>query len=175
MSVPIRRLTTSQRPVFLVNSRLGLFSATPFSFHWHLRLVVTYSGPLLFRSYEVILPSSLARVSSNTLGYSPHPPVSVSGTDSCISHLEVFPGTSSPSVHKAETLLPCHLSVQRQRGFAYVISLPASTAYSTRPLTAQQYVTPSLKQFTASAGILTSFPSLTPFGLSLGSDSPRAD
>ena len=31
MSVPIRRLTTSQRPVFLVNSRPGLVTATPFS------------------------------------------------------------------------------------------------------------------------------------------------
>ena len=30
MSVPILRLTTSQRHVFLVNSRLGLVTATPF-------------------------------------------------------------------------------------------------------------------------------------------------
>jgi hypothetical protein len=29
VSVPIRRLTTSQRHVFLVNSRLGLVTATP--------------------------------------------------------------------------------------------------------------------------------------------------
>ena len=40
----------------------------------------TYLGPPFFLSYGVKLPSSLARVSSNTLGYSPHPPVSVYST-----------------------------------------------------------------------------------------------
>jgi hypothetical protein len=55
--------------VFLVNSRLGLFTAPcrsrdPFS-----------------RSYGVILPSSLARVNSNALVSSTHLPVSVCGTD----------------------------------------------------------------------------------------------
>ena len=54
--------------MFLVNSRLGHFSApgspqVPFS-----------------RSYGVILPSSLAVIHSSTLGFSPHPPVSVYGT-----------------------------------------------------------------------------------------------
>ena len=54
--------------MFLVNSRLGLFSAAckcrhPFSL-----------------SYGVILPSSLTIVLSLALGYSPHPPVSVCGT-----------------------------------------------------------------------------------------------
>ena len=54
--------------MFLVNSRLGHFSApssrrVPFS-----------------RSYGVNLPSSLAVIHSSTLGSSPHPPVSVYGT-----------------------------------------------------------------------------------------------
>ena len=54
--------------MFLVNSRLGLFTATtslwyPFS-----------------RSYGVILPSSLTIVLSLALGFSPHLPVSVCGT-----------------------------------------------------------------------------------------------
>ena len=54
--------------MFLVNSRLGLFTAPslrrdPFS-----------------RSYGVILPSSLARVLSNALVSSTHLPVSVCGT-----------------------------------------------------------------------------------------------
>ncbi len=54
--------------MFLVNSRLGHFSA-PTS-RW-----VPFS-----RSYGVILPSSLAMIHSSTLGSSPHPPVSVYGT-----------------------------------------------------------------------------------------------
>ena len=54
--------------MFLVNSRLGHFSA-PTS------LWVPFS-----RSYGVNLPSSLAMIHSSTLGSSPHPPVSVYGT-----------------------------------------------------------------------------------------------
>jgi hypothetical protein len=58
--------------VFLLNSRLGLFSAAwlprhPFS-----------------RSYGVILPSSLTRVLPFVLGFSPRPPVSVCGTGTFI-------------------------------------------------------------------------------------------
>ena len=75
MSAPILRLAASQRPVFLLNSRLGPFTAAsqnekhPFS-----------------RSYGVILPSSLTRVLSHTLGFSPRLPVSVCGTGT--SHLD---------------------------------------------------------------------------------------
>ena len=61
-------LTISHSHVFLVNSRLGHFSAPCF------RRVP------LSRSYGVNLPSSLAVIHSSTLGFSPHPPVSVYGT-----------------------------------------------------------------------------------------------
>ena len=54
--------------MFLVNSRLGHFSAP------YLRKVP------FSRSYGVNLPSSLAVIHSSTLGSSPHPPVSVYGT-----------------------------------------------------------------------------------------------
>ena len=54
--------------MFLLNSRLGLFTAA--IFRWH-----PFS-----RSYGVILPSSLTIVLSLALGFSPHPPVSVYGT-----------------------------------------------------------------------------------------------
>ena len=77
MSAPILRLSTSQRPVFLVNSRLGHFSAasscsrcSPFTIMRH-----PFS-----RSYGVSLPSSLTRVLSRALGFSPRLPVSVCGT-----------------------------------------------------------------------------------------------
>ena len=61
-------LTISHSHVFLVNSRLGHFSA-PASLRVPLSL-----------SYGVNLPSSLAVIHSSTLGFSPHPPVSVYGT-----------------------------------------------------------------------------------------------
>ena len=68
MSDPIRHLSILQSPVFLINSRLGLFTAAdlrqrPFS-----------------RSYGAILPNSLTMTHSSALGYSPRPPVSVYGT-----------------------------------------------------------------------------------------------
>ena len=68
MSAPILRLSTSQRLVFLVNSRLGLFTAAPLR------------GLPFSRSYGVILPSSLTKVFPLVLGFSPFLPVSVCGT-----------------------------------------------------------------------------------------------
>ena len=76
--------------MFLVNSRLGHFSA-PTS-RW-----VPFS-----RSYGVNLPSSLAMIHSSTLGFSPHPPVSVYGTgrnalhDPPIFSLVCLPALSAP-------------------------------------------------------------------------------
>ncbi len=91
--------------MFLLNSRLDYFSAAllpehPFS-----------------RSYGVILPSSLTRVFSRALGFSPHLPVSVCGTGTSFLArgfswqfgLNDF-GTLFPS--------PSHLKVM-QSGFAY--------------------------------------------------------
>jgi hypothetical protein len=69
VSAPILRLSASQRPVFLLNSRLGLFTAAP-----------PKKEHPFSRSYGVILPSSLTRVLPLTLGFSPRLPVSVCGT-----------------------------------------------------------------------------------------------
>jgi hypothetical protein len=72
VSAPILHLAVLQRPVFLLNSRLGLFTAAFLCFHKR-------KHPFS-RSYGVILPSSLTRVLSLTLGFSPRLPVSVCGT-----------------------------------------------------------------------------------------------
>ncbi len=63
--------------MFLINSRLGLFTATPSRSS---RMTITITGHPFSRSYGVILPSSLTGILSNTLGYSPRLPVSVCGT-----------------------------------------------------------------------------------------------
>ena len=68
MSGLIPHLSISQSHVFLLNSRLGHFSAP--SSRW---------GPFS-RSYRAVLPSSLATDHSSAFGFSPRPPVSVSGT-----------------------------------------------------------------------------------------------
>ena len=62
----------------MLNSRLGLFTAALMRFH-------AQEHPFS-RSYGVILPSSLTRVLSHTLGFSPRLPVSVCGTGT--SHLD---------------------------------------------------------------------------------------
>ncbi len=78
MSGLIHHLTIWQSPVFLVNSRLGLFSAA------HLR-----ERPLS-RSYRSNLPSSLAMDLPSALVYSTQPPVSVYGTGACMIPLKCF-------------------------------------------------------------------------------------
>ena len=57
----------------MLNSRLGLFTAALQGFN-------TLNEHPFSRSYGVILPSSLTRVLSHTLGFSPRLPVSVCGT-----------------------------------------------------------------------------------------------
>ena len=58
--------------MFLVNSRLGLFTAAPLR------------GLPFSRSYGVILPSSLTTLLPLALGFSPHLPVSVCGTGALV-------------------------------------------------------------------------------------------
>jgi hypothetical protein len=63
--------------VFLLNSRLGLVTATPSRSY---SKIFTLTGYPFFQSYGVNLPSSLTRVLSRALGFSPYLPVSVCGT-----------------------------------------------------------------------------------------------
>ena len=81
MSGLIPHLSILQSHVFLLNSRLGLFTAA-------LLLERPFS-----RSYGSILPSSLAMIHSSTLGFSPRLPVSVYGTGTYNLSLEDFLGS----------------------------------------------------------------------------------
>jgi hypothetical protein len=70
--------STSQPPVFLLNSRLSRFSAASLSSSP--RGTLPYRRHPFSRSYGVILPSSFSMTHSSTLGFSPRLPVSVCGT-----------------------------------------------------------------------------------------------
>ncbi len=74
-------LRLQQSPVFLINSRLDLFTETELSsgskFHHQIRHPFS-------RSYGAILPSSLTIVLSIALVCSTHPPVSVCGTGTSV-------------------------------------------------------------------------------------------
>ena len=81
--------------MFLINSRNHRFFATPSS---SIRKGLHPLGHTFSRSYGVNLPSSLTRVLSSALGCSPHPPVSVYGTDSTAVHSrEAFLGSLESS------------------------------------------------------------------------------
>ena len=117
------------------------------------------------------MPSSFTRVLSSALEFSSCPPVSVCGTVSIQLKLSGFSwklGISNfaPQGHSLSRLdidLP---------------DLPKRSAYTLEP----GHPTPGLPNLLrppfascGGTGILTSFPSTTPFGLALGTDSPCAD
>ena len=80
-------LATLQRDVFLLNSHSSLFSVTSIRLK---RMLLHKSRHPFFRSYGVILPSSLTRVLSSALGFSPHLPVSACGTITYSTHSKGF-------------------------------------------------------------------------------------
>ena len=142
----------------MVNSRLGLFTAPslrrdPFS-----------------QSYGVILPSSLARVNSNALVSSTHLPVSVCGTVFHVTPYEDFLVSVESPKFSFLRPSPSRLSLNDRR-ICLPVSLNAWTWTITR-LEVSSCVSPSVKRHTESAGILTSCPSATPFGLVLGPTNP---
>ena len=111
MSGLILHLSVSQSLVFLLNSRLGHFSAP------HLR-----EDPLS-RSYRVNLPNSLAMTHSSTFGYSPRPPVSVCGTGGAYLKLSGFSRESVPRLCRLSRSLGvlsplCGRAVLHSRDFA---------------------------------------------------------
>ena len=79
-NLPDKEFRYLRRPVFLLNSCLGQFSAA--TLRWH----------PFFRSYGAVLPSSLTMLLPSALGFSPHPPVSVYGTGDRYT-IAAFPGT----------------------------------------------------------------------------------
>ena len=119
------------------------------------------------------MPSSLTRVLSRALGFSPHLPVSVFGTGtfylargfSWQFGLNDF-GTSFPSPSRLRILV---------RRICLSHSLHAWTHSSFRALHLSSCVTPSLKRYPGGTGFSTSCPSPTPLGLGLGPGLPWAD
>ena len=82
--------TCLQSPVFLLNSRYRHLSATQSSFGGE---PLHRAGPPFFRSYGSRLQSSLTRVLSSALGFSPRPPESVCGTGTSLAPRGDFLGS----------------------------------------------------------------------------------
>ena len=123
------------------------------------------------RSYGAILPSSFTRVLSNALGFSPYPPVSVSGTVSCYLKLRGFSWKHGINHFGSQGTSSSVLGIKDP-------DLPKSSAYHLKP----GHPTPGWPSLlrppiaiTQSTGILTCYPSTTHFCLALGTDSPCSD
>ena len=147
--------------MFLVNSRLGRFSAA----HSHEH---SFS-----RSYGVILQSSLAIVLSLTLGFSPHPCVSIFGTGPQSHSQELFLEagftffcTCIAAFHPlhAFTLLEWPFIPSLLPRLPTLFHPRVRLAFSVTPFTPLR-----------STGFSACYPSTTPFGLALVPDFPRAD
>ena len=131
--------------MFLVNSRLGLFTAALFR------------GRPFSRSYGAILPSSLTTLLPLALGFSPHLPVSVCGTGTlAYQHLSI----------------PRSFSRHRASPTSLLIFGPLRPGQPT-PGTGYLYV--SLRLRFGGYGISTVCASTTPFGLALAPGLPWAD
>src|SRR5690625_4413450 len=142
--------------VFLLNSRLGLFTAAspkkkhPFS-----------------RSYGVILPSSLTRVLPLTLGFSPRLPVSVCGTGTSF----LTRGFSRQcGIRNFGTQFPSPSQLKIVERICLSNSLTAWAHTSISALSLSYCVPPLFKRKGGGTGISTCCPSPTPFGLGLGPD-----
>ena len=158
-----------QSPVFLVNSRLCLVSATtsgskcPSSPSWH---------PFSL-GYGVNLQSSLTIVLPLTLASSASPPVSVSGTGAG-GLLRSFSRQSSVNAFVA-------ISDNSHSGLTYKQGdLPPRPGFALRPAIpsagAPSFLRHSIvKQPLRGTGLATCCPSATPFGLTLGPALPWAD
>ena len=155
MSAPIPPLWSLQRPVFLLNSRLGHLCATPSGYE-------PYRGT---PSPEVT--GLICRVPSAEFSQTPE--------DSLLDYLCRFAvRTQAPLLSSFSR--QCRIRTFRQKPWARGTrtSLSATLGSFRRtfhsPASLPSCVPASYKRSNHGAGILTSFPSPTPFGLSLGSD-----
>jgi hypothetical protein len=119
--------------MFLVNSRYRHFSATPFSSACK---TLHLTGHTFSRSYGVILPSSLTRVLSSALGFSPSLPVSVYGTIT----FHLARGFSWQ--HGINHFMRQSLSSSRL-GFKRKTDLPVLPAYTLKPPSNRRLTYPS--------------------------------
>ena len=153
--------------MFLLNSRYPLLSATRRRFRAQAPDVSRYT---FFRSYGVILLSSLTTVLSSALVYSTRPPESVCGTVTNETCLEDFLGSMGSTTSRELTQSLVIASRPKKRWIYLPLQPTGLNQDIQHPAGLPSSVSPSLKRFIGGAGILTCFPSPTLFSLGLGTD-----
>ena len=125
MSLPIRRLIgLAERCVFGKQS-LDSIHCGPMCLR---EQVPSHTGHPFFRSYGAILPSSFCKTHSSTLGFSPHLPVSDSGTVTGRTRYEAFLGSMIRTSWLAFRLVP-----PSPLGVNDPPDLPGRSSYGLRP------------------------------------------
>ena len=154
--------------MFLVNSHNPHFTATSSRSPGK----PDHAGRHTFsRSYGVSLPSSLARVLSRALGYPPRPPESVCSTDTKVALCAAFLGSVESPGCPAEAG-PHHLSALSPAVCPSRVLAEQPTGLDIDPCAMPGLSSSVPAHFNAildRTGMLTCFPSPTPFGLGLGS------
>ena len=155
--------------MFLVNSRSHLVFATPSSSR---RTSFTLTGHTFSRSYGVILPSSFTWVLSSPWYSLPTHQCRFTVRSMVIYRLEVFPGSraSISSSSKLDFVSRLRSSCIR----IFLNALPTRFHLDNHPPGRPSFLRLSIA-ITIGTGILTCFPSTTPFGFALGADLPYVD
>ena len=156
----------------MVNSRLGLFTATSGNPKGAQQAVSIRARRCSFsRSYGARLPSSLARVLSRALAFSARLPVSVCGTGT-VKSARGFSWLLVTPVQSSRSLSSSRLRQLFRRIFLPDCLGPERANPIARWHTQQRPLIASLS-FHSGAGMSTGCPSPTPFGLGLGPAKPR--
>jgi hypothetical protein len=155
-----------QPPVFLLNSRLGRFSAAGFSSKAR-SLLPWYRHPFS-RSYGVMLPSSFSTDHSSTLGFSPRLPVSVCGTVGCCIPARGFSRRPASRTLGRSKLLHSASGLTYGRVFSLSPRLPRCIGTSSTRRLFCFRVPPGNQHTTTGTGMFARFPSSTALALDLG-------
>ena len=118
------------------------------------------------------MQSSLAIVLSLTLGFSPHPCVSIFGTGHIYFTLETFLGSSSTAFRTRRSFPYASRLLVSDGGFACHPDISLAPAL---PAAGCSFLSPSFLHIYMSTGISTCCPSTTLFSLMLGPDLPWED
>ena len=163
---PYTSFSTLQSPVFLVNSRLGLFIATPSRF----------GGEPLHANGAPLLPKIRGQF-AEFLNEGSHLRLRIFSSPTCVglrygypkNSLEAFLGSVASATLRT---LRCSLRLLR---ISDPPDFPDGSPYGLNrhvqsPARIASCVPPSYKRSSGSSGMLTGYPSATPFGLALGPD-----
>ena len=153
--------------MFLLNSRLGRFSAARFPSPPHGG--IKYHGHPFSRSYGVILPSSFSTTHSSTLGFSPRLPVSVCGTVGPRTPARGFSRRlASGTLDRTEVLRSASGLASRRGDLPPPPGYPVASGQP-KPDDSSASASPlAVRRTRPGTGLFTRFPSPTPLGLLRG-------